>query len=69
MATFIQCCLSGGDMEIEWMKIYKVKEDVAGFIRGDTVEVREICRYTPHVFVYGIKRGSGYIRKDLLEEC
>jgi len=56
-------------MEIEWMKIYKVKEDVAGFIRGDTVEVREICRYTPHVFVYGIKRGSGYIRKDLLEEC
>ena len=57
-------------MEIEWMKKYKVKDDVAGFMLGDVVEVREICRETPHVFVYGAYglKGSGYIRTDLLEE-
>lgn len=54
-------------MDIEWMKIYKVLEDVAGFHKGDLVEVREICRDKPFVFVYGVKRGSGYIRTDLLE--
>lgn len=54
-------------MKIEWMKIYEVKIDVAGFKAGDKVEVQEICRESPHVYVYGIKGGSGYIRTDLLK--
>jgi hypothetical protein len=49
-----------------YMTVMKCKEDVAGFSKGDLVHVVEIYNDT-HVYVYGLIRGSGYIRKDLLE--